>query len=375
MGWVVVAVLGTGAVAIGTTTAALVVAGGPGHTKGYGSLRSTFSTAPPPATGIERKPGTLDAISCPTATTCLTAGSGADGDALVATSTDAGLTWSAAATPKTAPPLSGVACATLTTCTAVGGRVALYSADGGATWTAKTIGPVDASLTAVACASSSTCVATAMANRPGVGGSAGLVFLTSDAGQSWQQANVPSWAPGLFSVACVSQTTCVAVGGTILVTKDAGRSWQNRTVAGGMNGLSSIACPSADLCLAVGPNAAGISDPQAPGDYVVSHDGGNTWAQATFPEASASVWEIACGSPTSCLASGDAPRAGTGPPLLTSSDGGATWAQGVPPGITDVAGIACPGSTCIGVGHLASGSASITITQDGGRTWTSGALP
>jgi photosystem II stability/assembly factor-like uncharacterized protein len=76
-------------------------------------------------------------------------------------------------------------------------------------------------LDSVACLSPSTCVAV------GVGG---RIVRSTDGGRTWRRQ--PSGASNpLLGVACLSPSTCVAVGGccgTILRTTNGGRTWRRQ---------------------------------------------------------------------------------------------------------------------------------------------------
>jgi photosystem II stability/assembly factor-like uncharacterized protein len=87
----------------------------------------------------------------------------------------------------------------------------------------------------------------------------------------------------LTGVACLSPSTCVAVGGsmilrstdtykgTILRSTDGGRTWRRQTF-GTTHELNGVACPRPSTCVVVG---ASISPPK--GTILWSTDGGRTW--------------------------------------------------------------------------------------------------
>ncbi len=162
-------------------------------------------------------------------------------------------------------------------------------------------------------------------------------------------------------------------------TADGGKTW--RAVppptgfdAGGFGGLS--VTPS-------GAVQAVFSNPHSPFGLVATTDGGATWT-------SASLQCPAGGGP--CLRWGPAPS-GTGScamhdypqPIEVSSDGGATW-RSLNTGSTrpeqDIAN-GCDLNELVGlsatrallVGRDINSNASVRVTGDGGRTWTSVALP
>ena len=74
-------------------------------------------------------------------------------------------------------------------------------------------------LTGVACLSPSTCVAV---------GDSGVILRSTNGGRTWRRQ--PSGTPNfLFGVACAGPSTCFAVGprGTILRSTDGGRTWRS----------------------------------------------------------------------------------------------------------------------------------------------------
>ena len=332
------------------------------------------ANAPPPAAQSPTPVASLDALECPIATHCLAAGSSSSGKAVVENSTDAGRTWSPADVVGTVGSLAGLACATQETCVAVGGGAVVRSTDGGQRWHTVATSVGKATLTDVACPTATTCVATAVANRPAVGGTEGVILVSDNAGSTWSDASVPPFATGLYSVACTSAKDCLAVGGTILFTTDGGTTWQNRAVAGGMNGLSSIACPNPALCLALGPNPAGIYNPQASADYVRSLDGGHSFTHATLAAASATLWALSCSSATACVAGGNA-LPGQPAAVFATTDGGSTWQRGnSPAGVARILALSCSAATCVAAGTSLTGTAVVASTANAGQTWQAGVI-
>src|SRR5205823_244875 len=83
----------------------------------------------------------------------------------------------------------------------------------------------------------------------------GTILLSTDGGRTWRRQ--PSGtAYALNRVACLSPSTCVAVGekGTILRTTDGGHTWRSQPnpSSGTDNGLAGVACPSPSTCVVVG---------------------------------------------------------------------------------------------------------------------------
>ena len=240
---------GTGdlaAIACPSTTTCLAV-GSDGDSLGIAEQASltgaSWTWSPPtPLTPPSSGAGALAAIACPSATTCLAVGTdGSQGVATVATRAGAGWTWSPevrVALGQASPGLGGlnaVACASPTTCVAVGSdnsdavTTTGTAAASGWTWTPETIVTPDASgggeLTGVACPSARICVAvgSTIANGDVVSQQTGGVYRAEIATGSVAAGTV-TWSPvsdvapdptgsdALAAVTCVSASSCLAVG-------------------------------------------------------------------------------------------------------------------------------------------------------------------
>ena len=218
---------------------------------------STWTTLPSPATP-------LDDVSCISPTTCLAVGNA--GTRAVAELWNDGR-WMVTPTPNPTgagyATLSSVSCASTTACIAVG--YASYSSSpfsvplverwDGSTWSIQTTpgSTSEAALSGVSCASPTTCEAVGPGLAEGWDGS------------TWTIQNTPTVAiGGLTSVSCTSASACEAVGssgtstlgnpgGTTLAEAWNGASWSLQSgpnLAGGT--LSAVSCVSATTCEAVG---------------------------------------------------------------------------------------------------------------------------
>ncbi|MGC8499394.1 MAG: hypothetical protein ACP5OV_07875 [Acidimicrobiales bacterium] len=284
-------------------------------------------------------------VACPSTTTCLAVGAD-NTNGVVTTATLTGTTW--AWTPASEVPndasgagtLAAIACPSATTCLAVGGdgnslgtveQASLTSA--GWTWSPPTSLTAPSSgagtLAAIACPSATTCVAV------GTDGSQGVATSATRDGSTW------TWSPevrvdlgqaspglgGLNAIACPSATTCVAVGSdnsdavTTTGTADAsGWTWSPEAIvtpdASGGGELEGVACPSAQVCVAVGSTIANgdVVSQQTGGVYSAeiatgSVAGGTvTWSPvsdiAPDPTGSDALAAVTCVSISSCLAVG-----------------------------------------------------------------------
>ena len=79
--------------------------------------------------------GSFNAVTCPSIGQCVAVGADSGGNAVVATSANAGQSWNNQSIPAIGSPLEAVSCADETHCVAVGQGTIVYSSDGGSTWT------------------------------------------------------------------------------------------------------------------------------------------------------------------------------------------------------------------------------------------------
>jgi photosystem II stability/assembly factor-like uncharacterized protein len=265
----------------------------------------------------------LSGVSCPAATECMAVGSnGASlpGSGVVITTSDAGATWSPAASPQNALVVSSVTCASPTDCTAI-------VSDGTSTWSAH----------------------------------------SPDFGQSWQQeGNLPAGFLPANDVTCIAGGICIDAGyvpttnghgqGAVAVSADGGQTWALASVPAGTGVLQSTTCLSASACLAAGTTGTTVSDVvPAKGELLHSTDGGRTWVPSSGSLPVDDVYGLACPSGDQCAMVGTTwvgfPAVGKGG-VAESTDGGLTFRSSptsyVPIALTAVA---CPSvSRCIAVG-------------------------
>ncbi len=336
------------AVACPSATTCLGVGSGPlqGATAVASAADGAWTWGPlTPSSGDTGNFFSWSGVACPSATTCLAVGTD-NTSGVVTTATLAGSTW--AWTPASEVPsdasgtgsLAAVACPSATTCLAVGGdgnnlgivdQASLTSA--GWTWSPATslIPPSSGTgtLSAIACPSATTCVAV------GTDGSEGVTATATSGAAGW------TWSPevrvdlgqaspglgGLNAVACPSTTTCVAVGSdnsdavTTTGTADAsGWTWSPEVIvtpdASGGGELTGVACPSAMICVAVGSTIANgdVVSQQTGGTYSAEIATGSvtgatvTWSPvsdvAPDPTGSDALAAVTCVSASSCLAVG-----------------------------------------------------------------------
>ncbi|MCX6512531.1 MAG: fibronectin type III domain-containing protein, partial [Actinobacteria bacterium] len=239
---------------------------------------------------------TLNAISCPTESSCVAVG--ASGKLLLTTNLN---TWTVVRTPSKAA-LSSVACATSTSCGAVGaGGIALVATTSLTSWAVVSTG-VTAALSAVNCVKS--CIAV---------GKAGAIVVSKDKGMTW----TPTLGirADLRSVSCASAKKCIAVGkaGTVVSFKKGG-TVATLLASTGSRDLIAVRCLASLSCVAVG----------AGGFRYLSTDMGVSFTADTIGVAT-DLYAVDATSSGSFI---------TGGPLgllSASSNGGATWIPAVYP--------------------------------------------
>ncbi len=342
---------------------------------GYGTPSSTLYASRTGAASwthhrLSAGPGPLTAVACSTAEFCVAVGTG-----VAVRSLDGGVTWSTAAVP---PPstaaLQAVACPESSTCIAVGegtddsgvtqGAVAYFSTDVGRTWHPAILASGDLSLDSISCATSSTCVATSMDGR-------GDVLRTTSAGRSWVKVALPGGVAShqvlLSSVSCGAATSCVAVGSgplgpVVELSTDAGATWESADVSGLGAYLQCVSCTSAMTCLAAGGVQEFAPLVYTTGVYTTT-DGGTDWTSVGAP-ASNDVTSISCQIEVcyeiANLPGNYAPSTST---LETSLDGGAVWTPSTLPVPSVLASAAAtPSSRWVLVGGNVTNGALVLTT-------------
>jgi hypothetical protein len=353
-----------------------------------GTAWSLTATIAPAETGADL----LTGVSCRTRTvdlSCAAVGEyqNDDGDDVPMAQTWNGATWSLDSVPLPTNgirgQLEGVSCTSISDCTAVGtvsgqGWTApLGETMTGSEWNAQTLPvPSEASgalLDAVSCLSASVCAA--------VGNDDITVANSADAeatlaevwnGSVWSIEDTPnpdSTVNTLGGVACVSRSSCVAVGQTIngagtylslaISRSDASWSLQHTPNRLGFNEtfLEGVSCTSSAFCMAVGYSLLPDNDGFVVTDtYSVAFTelwNGTTWTYESVPDPNGSTRSrlnaISCVSSTSCTAVGLTGTSETPQSLIEIWDG-TRWSIQTNSGSVDLNAVSCLGTHCMAVG-------------------------
>jgi photosystem II stability/assembly factor-like uncharacterized protein len=341
---------------------------------------------------------TLWGVSCPSVTHCVAVGT-ANGSTRSkyipgATGTvNGGASWYKGRLQGGPNQVVNISCATEKKCVGVGftGSASgnftagtVVTSNGGRSWTGHLLAGAAGMLNAVACPSTTRCVAVG-ANVAADGEVSSLVFVTSDGGTSWVPGTLQNGTGVLADVSCPTTNVCLAVGTSlptsgsspagmdVIYSKDGGSSWTTAT-SPGTGELSGISCPNSRDCVTVGSSNGLAGPPQS----LFTTDSGGAWSSATLPDGIGYLSKVTCPSSRECIALGTHgnPVANAVPPAaIYSLDGGRSWSTGKLSGTkaASVNAVACSTVTrCVAVGSSGAptDSATTSVTNNGGRTWS-----
>jgi len=346
---------------------------------------SVWSTVPAP--GVPGGSG-FSGVACAQSSRCFAVGSRSTGQPVIEQWD--GTTWSVVPSP-TAPgvsELSGVACPDVTSCFAVGGTTvvpestALLAHWDGTSWSrmnaARGIaGPYN--LHGVSCAGPSSCFA--------VGESHGSTVVLGWDGTTWSLVATPNpqTLNTLSAVACVTSTTCAAVG-THAFTATLADQWDGRhwtaqpspNPAQPSDALTAVSCLNATNCFAVGR-----TDAHSLENYrtLIEHWNGTAWS--ITPSANIPVGLIAndlesvsCANATRCFAVGSSSSDSSPTLMFVQQWDGRTWSlvSLAPPSTRKFAvlsSVSCAGTRrCYAVGRYLDKELLPLVEQWNGKTWS-----
>jgi hypothetical protein len=308
--------------------------------------------------------------------------------------------WSVVPSPNPSPgggfnELYGVSCVSSTSCTAVGtysnGSVnsTLAESWNGSSWTVETtVNPSTASanpsqgFSGVACASPTSCVAVGSYT---VGVNTGQTLVESWNGTTWSVVPSANTSPSadnyLNDVSCSAPTSCVAVGifrgATTFQTLTEswnGSSWSvvasPNTSSTIDNELNAVTCTNPSFCMAVGYDDTGASPPS-----LIEMWNGTAWSIVSGPSTSVPnsdenfLYGVSCTDPSNCVAAGHWSNTGDvkDSTLIEHWDGSA-WS--VVPSPTsaiyqdDLSGVSCGGGAqCVTVGQTGTAGPEQTLVE------------
>ncbi len=342
----------------------------------------TIQATPNPSAATN---SSLSSVSCTSNTSCTAVGyfQTSAGTFLTLAERWNGATWAIQATPNpsgaTTSVLGGVSCSATAACTAVGHF--FNGADGGETlaerwngtaWTIQTSpnpsGAAASDLTGVSCASISACTAVGSSRNGGI-----VSLAERWNGVSWTLQGTPNptglGIAGLSGVSCKSSTACTAVGYFItsaevqltVAERWNGASWTIQTTpdaSGGRGGsLASVSCPATSACTGVG----GFTNRPIAEVTLAEGWNGTRWATQPTPNPTTTVSSFngeSCKATGACTAVGYFyDGSGTYVTLAERWDE-SNWTVQTTPNPPSAAtsvltGVSCPALTaCIAVGHF-----------------------
>jgi len=319
------------------------------------------------------------AVTCPSTSNCIAAGTytlGDDGNVVPGVAQWNGTKWTTTAVPVPPDPpsprpgsdshgtLFGVTCATTTSCFAVGGytilrreRTVIDRWDG-KHWTLvarpRPAGATSSELHAVACASVTSCVAVGTAT---VSGSGLQTFAVRWNGAQWSVTATPgrnhARVNQLDGVSCATATNCYAVGTYIKdpPVRPLVEHWDGTsrslvaTPPAGTGVFRSVSCISATSCYAVGT-------PRSSGEVFIERWNGTSWSIANAAKPAQSeglidLYTVSCAGQNQCFATGGYEGPHGRSPLFERWDG-LHWKPSSASGLAaryEMHGVACRSAT------------------------------
>jgi hypothetical protein len=200
------------------------------------------------------------------------------------------------------------------------------------------------SVTAVACATASSCWAVGSTVGDDGAPNGAAIIATTDGGAHWVNQAAPGTVSYLSGISCSDRHHCTAVGQTasglaaIVTTADGGRAWTQVPAPAGILDADTVSCLPSGRCVAVGSSAGGLT-------ALVSASPLAGWiAGGALPATISNGTGVSCTDTDDCWVAGYASTDGdhgTGAVALTT-DGGSTWSPVVTPtGIGFLSAVSC----------------------------------
>lgn len=210
-------------------------------------------------------------------------------------------------------------------------------------------------------------------------------YITS---QGWQQ-NTTGPEPG--NLTCPTTLTCYVTGDnatsssgpaqfdSFYVSHDGALSWSVLPVPAGVDFTTPLSCADTNDC------AAGASD-NGQAVFITTANGGHSFTIDPLPPSAGAFYSLTCPSLDFCAGlaatSADSSNVPVDATLLSTGNNGASFTDANLPSGESMEAVACPTATnCVAVGTndaTANGgifTGVVASTNDGGQTWTNGALP
>ena len=319
----------------------------------------------------------LEAVSCPSTTSCTAVGT--YGPTLAEHWN--GTSWQTQSTPNPAgaqsSELRGVKCVSATFCMAVGdyydssgNEFTLAESWNGTNWADQLAPDTDYpdQLNAVACTTAVNCMAVGYYNQPSSGAQP-LAFRWNGTAWSFQDPTVSGGR--LLGISCTSASACTAVGyagSNALALRWNGSTWKTQAVPRptGANRiqLNAIRCTSGTLCTAVGFSSSGTGQ-----NTLAERWNGTSWKVQPTPEPPGgpglyTLAGVSCTSASACTAVGDYQNSLAVDDTLAEYWNGTAWKVQTTPNpnaINALLGVSCPTAACMAVGDDSGDSGSSPI--------------
>jgi Ser-Thr-rich glycosyl-phosphatidyl-inositol-anchored membrane family len=345
----------------------------------------------------------LTGVACTSSTNCTAVGQYLNASSVFQTLVESwnGTVWSITTSPNQGILdnfLAGVSCTGATSCVAVGqyqvfingvtGNQPLVESWNGTSWSVTSSPKLSTTtnlLAGVSCTSSSSCEAVGYYYNAST---VTQTLVETWNGTVWSIVASPNFGTGsnfLFGVACISSTSCRAVGrysngsnvAHTLVETWNGTAWSitaSPNLSTGSNYFTGVACTSATSCRAVGAYYNGSSVVE---QTLVETWNGTSWSIIASPNPGGSdnsLSAVSCTSSTSCMAVGSYTNAGMERTLVESWNGSG-WAIVASPNSgssnNGLGGVSCTTSTsCVGVGSYNNAGVGQTLIESwNGSTW------
>ena len=182
----------------------------------------------------------------------------------------------------------------------------------------------------------------------------------------------------------VSPGSALTLPQTVIeVTRDGGATWSPSVPAPGVELGTSLSCPGPTTCMIAGAPAS----PSATDHLYITIDGGQSWTSNPMPTESEGDVQLSCTSATACVAEESRAAEGghtDGSDAFSTTNGGRTWTTSALPNDFISYSLQCSSDgRCVIGGDAAMSSETpmslptpmMLYSTDGGVTWSPSTLP